>query len=504
MDISLYDFQVESVEALRENIRAGVKNQILSAATGSGKTVIAAYLLHECHQKGRRAIFIADRINLIDQTSATLDLYDVPHGVIQAQHWRFRPWEKIQVASAATLERRSWPADTDLIIVDEAHCIRKQVVNRIDRRDVVTIGLTATPLTKGMGKHYDAVVTVTTTNKLITEKFLAGFRVFAASEPDMVGAKVVAGEWTDDAAAERAMPIIGDCVAEYLKHGENKKFIAFGVNVAHCEEMQRQFLAAGVQCTLYTYRTGDADRTEMVREFRKPDSYIRGLISVAALSKGFDVSDVEVIIMARPLKSSLAEHIQILGRGLRSHPGKEICTVLDHAGNCVRFWDEMHDFFENGATTLDDGKRREKKKAEKKPKKPVKCPKCFAVHEPRPSCPSCGYVYPNFSNVIHEAGELHALAGGSAASRNEKQEIWSQLRHIVQERGYKDGWAAHKFKERFGVWPRGLLDVESPPTQALLNWIRSRQIAYSKATQKAWVRAERILANSEGRDHNAF
>jgi hypothetical protein len=68
----------------------------------------------------------------------------------------------------------------------------------------------------------------------------------------------------------------------------------------------------------------------MVEEFRKPDSYIRGLISVAALSKGFDVSDCGVIIMARPLRSSLSEHIQILGRGLRTHPGKEECIVLDH------------------------------------------------------------------------------------------------------------------------------------------------------------------------------
>lgn len=479
--ISLYDFQRESVEALRQNIRAGIKNQILSAATGSGKTVIATYLLEECHNKSKRAIFVVDRINLIDQTSSMLDEYGVPHGVIQAQHYRWRPWERIHVASAATLEKRSWPQDTDLIIVDEAHCIRKNVTDRIARRDCVVIGLTATPFTKGLGKHYDAIVTVITTNQLIAEKYLSQFRIFAASEPDMTGAKVVAGEWTDEEAASRAMPIIGDCVAEYLKHGEGKKFIAFGVNVAHCEAMQKQFLEAGVQCALYTYRTGDEERTEMVKEFRKPDSYIRGLISVAALSKGFDVSDVEVIIMARPLKSSLAEHIQILGRGLRSHPGKEVCTVLDHAGNTLRFWHEMYDFFENGASTLDDGKRKEKKKPEKREKEPMKCPKCFHIHEPAPTCPSCGFEYPCRSNVEHEAGELIALAGGAAATREDKQSIWSQLRYVVQKRGYKEGWANHKFRERFGVWPRGLEDTEAPPTQALLNWLKSRQIAWARS-----------------------
>jgi len=481
--INLYAFQSQSVEALRANIRVGINNQILSAATGSGKTVIAVYLLEECYNKGKRAIFVCDRIALINQTSAMLDEYGIPHGVIQAAHWRWRPGELIQVASAMTLERRSWPENTNLIIVDEAHGIRKQVVNRIDRRDTVVIGLTATPFTKGIGKHYDAVVTVTTTNKLITEGYLSPFRIFAASEPDMKGVKVVAGEWQEDETAKRAMPIIGDIVAEYLKHGENKKFIAFGVNVAHCEEMQKQMLAAGVHCELYTYRTGDDERTEMVKEFRKPDSYIRGLISVSALAKGFDVSDVEVIIMARPLRSSLSEHIQIMGRGLRSHPGKTCCTILDHAGNSVRFWNETQDFFENGASTLDDGKRKEKKKKDPKEKKPLKCPKCFSVHAPAPSCPACGFIYPKHSNVEHLAGELKELAGGPAATRDEKQDIYSQLLHVVRERGYAPGWVNHKFRARFGVWPKGLDDIPKPPSAKLMTWLRHEQIKWVKSKQ---------------------
>jgi len=504
VDITLYGFQDESVNALRENIRAGVRNQILSAATGSGKTVIAAYLLRECHAKSRRAIFVADRINLIDQTSATLDLYGIPHGVIQAQHYRWRPWERIQVASAATLERRSWPEDTDLIIVDEAHCIRKQVVSRIDKRDCITIGLTATPFTKGLGKHYDAIVTVTTTNKLIAENYLSSFRIFAASEPDMTGAKVVAGEWTDEAAAERAMPIIGDCVAEYLKHGDNRKFIAFGVNVAHCEEMQRQMLAAGIQCSLYTYRTGDDERTEMVREFRKPDSYIRGLISVAALSKGFDVSDVEVIIMARPLKSSLSEHIQILGRGLRSHEGKTVCTILDHAGNCDRFWNSMHDFFENGASVLDDGKRKEKKKAAKHEKKPMKCPKCAAVHAPRPSCPACGFVYPKFSNVEHEAGELKEVAGGQAMRTEDKRHLYAELKTIAVERNWSDGRLAHVFKDIAGTWPNNYRD-EPPaePSQTTRNKVISLTIRFVKSKAGREWAAQKNRADKVDRDNGA-
>jgi len=479
--IVLYDHQVQSIEALRENIRRGIKNQVLAAPTGSGKTVCATHLMDECYDKTKRAVFVADRITLIDQTSAMLDEYEIPHGVIQGNHWRWQPHQRIQVASAATLEKRGWP-DADLIIVDECHGIRKNVVERISKRDCITIGLTATPFTRGLGKVYDGIVTIVTTNKLIEQKFLSPYRIFAASEPDMTGAKIVAGEWTDEAAAERAMPIIGDCVAEYLRHGENKKFIAFGVNVAHCTEMQKQFLAAGVPCALYTYREEDAARTDAVAEFRSPQSYLRGLISVAALSKGFDVPDVEVIIMARPLRSSLSEHIQILGRGLRADPANpgKVCTILDHAGNCLRFWHDMQDFFENGTNALDMGKRREKKKVEAREIDPIKCPKCFAVHNPMPLCPACGFVYPARAPIVHQAGELFKLENARAATREEKQLFYSALLWIAHDRHYNPGWVAHKFKAKFGVWPRGLIDAPREPDSAILRWIKSQQIRYAK------------------------
>lgn len=479
--IELWDFQAEAVEGLRENIRHGVMNQILCAPTGSGKTEIAAYLLQECDAKGKRGVFVCDRVSLIDQTSARFDKYGIPHGVIQAQHWRWRPWSNIQVASAQTLARRTWP-DADLIIIDEAHTLYGSVTKRIGRRDTVTIGLTATPFTRGLGRHYDAVVSVTTTHKLIEQGRLAPFRVFSASEPDMEGAKVVAGEWTDAEAEKRALPIVGDCVSEYLKHCAGKKFIAFGVNIRHCEELQRQFMAAGVLCGLYTAHTPDAERVQMLEDFATPDGHLTGLISVAALAKGFDAPTVECVIIARPLRKSLAEHIQIIGRGLRRDPTNpfKVCTILDHAGNMMRMWDETMEFFETGMVELDDGKPKPKTTREKKRPDPRKCPKCAHVHAPRPMCPACGFEYPRRSDVEHQEGTLSEVAG-AAASADDKQALYSGLLWIARDRGYKPGWAAHKYKERTGVWPRGLHDVPSVPSPALKRWVTSRMIAYAKA-----------------------
>lgn len=114
---------------------------------------------------------------------------------------------------------------------------------------------------------------------------------------------------------------------------------------------------------------------------------------------------------------------------------------------------------------------------------PLKCPTCFALHAPAPSCPACGVVYTAKNKVGHLTGELVALAKGSPVSRSDKQQAWGELRAIASERGYKDGWTAHQFKARFGLWPRGLRDVELPPTLAMRNFVRSRQIAYSRGVR---------------------
>lgn len=485
MSIVLRDYQGEAVELLRTNIRGGIKNQILCMGTGSGKTIVAAHLADECNGKMKRLVFVVDRIALIDQTSETLDRYGIPHGIIQAQHWRYRPWERIQIASVQTLARRKWP-DAELIVVDECHGLHKTITERIGKRDAVVIGLTATPFTRGLGKHYDAVVSVISTNKLIAGKHLVPFRIFAASEPDMTGAKVTAGEWTDSEAAERAMPIVGDCVAEYLKHGDGRKFIAFGATVAHCEEIQRQFIAAGVVCDLYTYHTGEDARADMVKEFRKPDSSIRGLISVAALSKGFDVADVGCIIMARPLKSSLAEHIQILGRGLRKHPGKEDCLVLDHSGNCVRFWHPMQEFFEHGISELDDGTRKKKAPAKPKEKAAVKCPKCFCVHEAAPCCPACGFEYPRkASNIQHVQGTLKELiASGNRAALT--RDVWPQIVGLANQWGKSRSWALAQYMKMAGSWPAQDFDrtPPMPPSKEVVGKIKSFAVAWHKGRNK--------------------
>lgn len=487
-EINLFGWQSEAVDALRKAVRAHNRKAMLVAPTGSGKTVMGAYLLDECHKKGRRGVFVVDREALIHQTSRTFDRYGIPHGVIQADHWRARPWERIQIASAQTLQRRGWPDDLDLIVVDEAHTKYRIVWDRLLADDTIGVGLTATPFGPGLGRIYrSGVVTVRTTNQLIEAGFLAPYRVFASGEPDMHGAKVNRGEWSDGEAAKRSMPIVGDLVKEYLKHAAGRKFIAFGATVAHCEEIQRQMQQAGVVCGLYTHHTNDTERQQLLEDFAGKNSYLQGLISVAALAKGFDNPAVECVIVARPLRKSLAEHIQMIGRGLRKDPDNpdKVCIILDHAGNTLRFWSQMQDFFENGAHELDDGKPKKASERNVPEREPKKCPTCSFIHDPAPCCPQCGFEYPKRkSQILTVAGDLSEFTGLPAGSRDDRQAFFSQLLGICFERGYKPGWATARYRDRFASAPIGLESVPMEPTSKVRSWVRSRHIAYVKQRAK--------------------
>lgn len=499
MKIELRPYQAAAFEEAREHIRNGARSVLINAPTGSGKTVLASALMEMAASKGRRANFVVDRLSLIDQTSTTFDRYGLDHGVIQGMHPRFRPSMPIQVCSVQTITKRGWPIGADhrhssLDVFDEAHVLHKAHKGRIDqrRREIggVVVGLTATPFTKGLAQWFDAVVNVTTTRKLIEDGWLSPYRVFSCAEPNMEGVTVKStGEWDEGEASGRALEVVGDVVAEYLKHGDGRKFICSGVDTAHVEELQRQFLAAGINVATYTYKDREEDRADTTNEFRKPSSAIRGLITVTAASRGFDVADVSCIIMARPLRKSLAEHIQLFGRGLRISPetGKTNCQVLDHAGNMARFWRECEEFFDFGIDQLDDGKP--KKKAAEKPKKepePVKCPQCAALHRPMPFCPCCGHEYPKRLAIAHVPGTLKELIATGDHGLMRRQ-LWPQIAfHAVESCGGDMERAQRKaqaiYYDMTGEFCRARVENTDrvPPSREVANKIRAGLIRWAR------------------------
>jgi superfamily II DNA or RNA helicase len=484
--INLRPHQADVVEKLEKGFSQH-RCQLLYAPTGFGKTEVAMHIMVQEAKKGVKVAMVLDRIVLVNQTSTRLSKYKINHGVMQAGHWRYRPYENIQVCSAQTLERRSDFPDVGLLIIDECHVQRKQVIDFIKSNpDIRVIGLTATPFTTGLGSTYTHVVGAKPTGELIEEKWLVPLKIFIAKEIDMTGAKKVAGEWSQDEVSTRGMKITGDIVDEWINKtnqlfGGPKKTVVFASGVEHGRDLVRQFGERGYNFVSISYKEDDDFKRETIEDFSRPDTKITGLIATDILTRGFDVPDVLIGVSARPFSKSFSSHVQQMGRIMRPCDGKTHGVWLDHSGNYLRFRKEWDELFDEGVTELKDGAESAKKEPPEKVKKESKCGGCGALWIwPDRVCGECGWTRP-MKEVLNVPGKMVELESTQKDQRHENQQFYSELLFYSRMRGYKDGWAAYKYKDKYGTFPRGLGTEIRSPSFKTLQWLKSKQIAYAKA-----------------------
>lgn len=505
-EMQLRPYQAECIDGLRAGIRAGHRSQILYAPTGAGKTVVGSFLMDEARKKGSRVAFVVDRVNLVDQTSAALDEYGIPHGVVQAGHWRRQGYEPIQICSAQTLEKRGFFPELQLLIVDECHAMRKETVRLIKNRpELRVVGLTATPFTKGLGEVYTNVVTVTTTDELIEQGYLVPLKLYAAKAVDMTGAKVVAGEWAEREIEERGREIIGDIVAEWadktrLHFGGPVKTIVFAATVDHGEELCRQFNAAGFNFQQISYRDANEERRrELIAEFRKPNSAIDGLVSCEVFTKGFDVPDVMCGIAARPYRKSLSSHIQQMGRVMRIAEGKSFGLWLDHCGNVLRFKADTDEVFANGCGALDNGEKDAKARKEptQKERETIRCQCGYILSAHMRVCPACGRerlrrsLVETVAGVMVEVGGKRIEASGRYEFLRDQERVWRELAYLALERKAGDMDAAQRFAQAqyrniYGAFARRQIVNTEPiePSAQVSNLVRHNIIRWAKSRQR--------------------
>ena len=488
-------FQIDAHEALRQGFVDGHKNQIIMAPTGAGKTYLGLRICNEAMKKGKRAVFLCDRTTLIDQTSTVADKYGMyAHGVIQAKHWRRRPEELLQIASVQTIAKREYWPQLDVLVVDEAHTTYKAWTEFAKETGAIVIGLSATPFTAGLGKIFTNIINATTMHDLTQNGVLVPMRIFSCQKPDMTGAETSGGEWTDKAAEERELEIVGDVVAEWRKFGDNRKTIVFGATIKHCEELCRQFIDSGVMAAVFTSDTTKKEREDLLKEYRKPDSYLKVLISVEALAKGFDVPDVGCICDARPLRKSLSTAIQMWGRGLRSSPetDKKDCYLLDFSGNIIRFFEDFNEIYFNGLAKLDDGDKLDKKIRTKEEFEPKGCPRCgYKPFHKR--CMACGYE--KVGKLMSESlpGHMKEIFIGEGSKRKKladnAEHLWNQVctyARIYSKPENQSARAWHLFKQITGQ--ETMWQFSKAPTVEITrnvhNKIQQMNISYKKRVSR--------------------
>lgn len=489
--MELRDYQRRAIEQLRQSIGAGFKRPVVQSPTGSGKTVIGAAIIRMAREKDKRVIFTVPSISLIDQTVERFrqnGIYDI--GVMQADHEMTDGRMPVQVCSVQTLARRTVPK-AELVIVDECHNMFQfydDWMNDPEWKAVPFIGLTATPWAKGMGApgRWDHLIIGTTTNELIKLNHLSDFKTYAPAHPDLTGVRTMAGDYheQDLAKAMNKGNLVADIVSTWLDKGENRQTVCFAVNRLHAKNIQQQFVQAGVAAEYMDAFTKLEDRNDIIRRFGNGDVQI--ICNVGVLTTGFD-ADVRCIILARPTKSEIL-FTQMIGRGLRTAPGKDHCLILDHSDTTLRlgFVTDIHH------ETLDDGSRKRATR-EKKELLPKECPKCAYLRPPKVrTCPSCGFVPNPKDDIVPDDGELHELTRDKKVKKTEftmeeKQAFYSELLLHADLRGYKKGWAYWAYQDKFKVGPANTLSEQrarsiSPATES---WIKARNIRKAKAKEKA-------------------
>jgi len=491
MKFTLLDHQEHAIELLRTSLATGHKRPMLQAPTGAGKTVIGASIVEGAVAKGNSVLFTVPFLSLVDQTVerfAEQGIHCV--GVMQGQHPATDASQPVQVASIHTLMRRTIPR-AGIVMIDEAHRwfdFYGTWMSKPGWEKVPFVGLSATPWTKGLGKHYDDLLIPTTTKELIGKGLLSPFRVFAPSHPDLSKVRTVAGDYHDgDLSAAMSQPVlIADTVSTWLRLGEERPTLCFCVDRAHARRVADEFENEGVP-TGYVDMDTPPEERRLIGE-RLKNGQIKVVCNVYTLTTGVDW-DVRCIILARPTKSEIL-FTQIVGRGLRTAEGKADCLILDHSDTTLRlgFVDDIHH------TALDMGKHQQSS-ARKEREKPLpkECPSCSRL---KPAgvrkCPSCGFEPVRQSPVEELQGELIPLKGKKKskedATPHSRQEVFSMLLWLQQERGYRSNYAKAKYYDRYGTWPNGLHRGLMTPDPAFLNWVKSQNIRYAKGKAKAEAR----------------
>jgi superfamily II DNA or RNA helicase len=387
--VRLRPYQAEAIARVNDAAARGVRRILVVAATGSGKTTLAASIILERIERGCTALFLAHRRELIAQAYRRLLDLGLPErdvGVIMANDPRRRPAAKVHVASIDTLRTRAKPR-ADIVFVDEAHRALAASYRALaaDYPGALHIGLTATPC-KGLGDAYDDLVVVASPRQLIVDGYLVEPRVFTvpvSQRPDLSRVRVSRGDYSADQLAQAVdrQGLVGNIVEHWLTHSRGVRTVAFAASVEHSQHIAARFRESGVAAEHLDGETPTPERDAILARLERGETLV--VSNCGVLCEGWDQPAVKCAILARPTKSS-GLYLQQAGRILRPWNDQR-AIILDHAGCALEHGlpQDDRDF------SLEETKKRTKVAAEAPARE---CPACCAVVGIGTRvCPECGH-----------------------------------------------------------------------------------------------------------------
>lgn len=452
MSFSLRSYQSALIEEARAAIRAGQSSILLQAPTGAGKTALCAHMLGTAAARGQQSWFVVHRRELIRQSARTFHGVGIPHGIVAAG-FAGDARQPVQICGVQTLaQRHQRMRRPRLIVWDECHHVAAASWARIHAAypDAIHIGLSATPERldgTGLAAWFRHIVCGPSVGWLIKQGFLARYRMFAPSRPDLGGVHTRMGDFVrSEAASVMDKPsITGDAVAHYRKLAAGKRAVVFATSVSHSRSVVEQFRIAGFPAEHVDGETESVQRDAALGRFERGETLI--LSNVELFGEGVDIPGIECAILLRPTQS-LSLYLQQVGRALRPAAGKAEAIILDHAGNALR-----HGLPDDERTWSLEGAAR-KRRAKDPDDVPVKsCPQCFAVVRSMVQRCACGHVWiAQGREVAQQAGELVEVDPSMLRRKRSREQVAArtlpELLALAKARGYAPGWAHKIFHAR--------------------------------------------------------
>lgn len=337
--------QIEALCALEDTRAEGAKRALVQAATGVGKTYLAAF----DSKSYERVLFVAHREEILKQAAASF------RNVRNSEDYGFFTGEEkstdksVIFASVATLGRSEYlsekyfaPDYFQYLVIDEFHHAVNEQYQRIVKyfKPQFLLGLTATPERMDGRNIYELcdynVPYEISLKDAINKGMLVPFHYYGIyDDTDYSDLHLIRGRYDEK---ELNATYIGnvhrhDLIYKYYCKYGSKKALGFCCSRAHAEEMAKEFCKRGIpSVAVYSNANGtySEERGKAIEKLKSGE--IRVIFSVDMFNEGVDITSVDMVMFLRPTESPIV-FLQQLGRGLRRSKGKEYLNVLDFIGN---------------------------------------------------------------------------------------------------------------------------------------------------------------------------
>jgi len=351
--------QAEALEQLAAERSRGHTRNLVVAATGTGKTFIAAFDFRDLSKRikaetGRRPslLFVAHRHEILEQSMNVFrvvlgdPVFGERLGNGEVPRSGEHVFANIQSLHEDKLTELA-PDAFDVVVVDEFHHAASRTYDTLLQRlrPRYLLGLTATPeRTDGrsvLGWFDDRIAVELRLWKALDQGLLSPFQYFGVSDGTNLSRDDLWTRTGYDSTKLRNLYTANDVWIQRVLQEVNRRVarpremraLGFCVDIDHAEFVAERFTRAGLASVALSQRTSTKDRTAALARLQSGD--LRAIFSVDLLNEGVDVPDVDTVLFLRPTESA-SLFLQQLGRGLRRRPDKECLTVLDFIGGAHR------------------------------------------------------------------------------------------------------------------------------------------------------------------------